>query len=159
MEVFIYGWWRSHQSLAHKRSTYCQVLYYAEERWTRTHNQTMHAKTDWRGSKVHQSTELWTESMVSQWISRVISSQDSPHCSSAAKCKGCCQDWAYHLKKSLDGLSSCRCSTKTHGDLKTIKRTWIKCSTRFSLCEEIWSRTMVIPRTWIRNEVVLYQWR
>ena len=31
----------------------------------------------------------------------------------------------------------------------------IKCSTRSSLCEEIWSRTMVIPRTWIRKEMVL----
>ena len=35
----------------------------------------------------------------------------------------------------------------------------VKCSTRFSLCKEIWSRTMVILRTWIRKEVVLYQWR
>ena len=26
-------------------------------------------KTDWRGSKVHQNTELWTELMVSQWNS------------------------------------------------------------------------------------------
>ena len=28
-----------------------------------------------------------------------------------------------------------------------------------SLCEEIWSRTMVIPRTWIRKEMVLCWWR
>ena len=32
----------------------------------------------------------------------------------------------------------------------------IKCSARFSLCEEIFSRKMVIPRTWIRREVVFY---
>ena len=36
------------------------------------------------------------------------------------------------------------------------KRMRVKCSTRFSLCEETWSRTMVIPRTWIREEVVLH---
>ena len=27
---------------------------------------------------------------------------------------------------------------------------------RLSLCKEIWSRTMVIPRTWIREKVVLF---
>ena len=27
----------------------------------------MRGKTDWRGSKVHQNTELWTELMVNQW--------------------------------------------------------------------------------------------
>ena len=32
----------------------------------------------------------------------------------------------------------------------------IQCSTRFSFCEEIWSRTIVIPRTWIRKEMVFY---
>ena len=36
------------------------------------------------------------------------------------------------------------------------KRMRIKCSTRLSLCKEIWSRTFVIPRSWIRKERVLY---
>ena len=35
----------------------------------------------------------------------------------------------------------------------------VKCSTRFSICKKIWSRTMAIPRAWIREEVVFYQWR
>ena len=39
------------------------------------------------------------------------------------------------------------------------KRMRIKCSTRFSLCEMICSKTMVILRTWIRKEVVFYSWR
>ena len=64
---------------------------------------------------------LATDLMVSQWNSSEISSQDSPHCSSAAKSKGYCQDWAYNQKISLDGLSSCRCSTTCHDDLKTTK--------------------------------------
>ena len=105
-----------------QRSTCSQILYYALERWTRTHSQTLHGKKDWRGSKVHQNTELWTKLMVSQWNSSGISSQDSPHCSSVTKSKSYCQDWAYNQKTSLDGLSSCRCSTTSHGDLKTIKK-------------------------------------
>ena len=87
MEVFVSGWWwTGHQSLAH-RSTYSQILYCVLERWTRTHNQIMHGKTDWRGSKVHQNTELWTNLMVSQLNSSGISSEDSPHCSTATKSK------------------------------------------------------------------------
>ena len=35
----------------------------------------------------------------------------------------------------------------------------VKCSTRFSLCKKIRNRTMVIPRAWIREKVVLYKWR
>ena len=51
-----------------QRSTYFQILCYALERWTRTHNQIMHGKTDWRGSQVHQNTDLWTQLMVCQGI-------------------------------------------------------------------------------------------
>ena len=105
-----------------QRSTCSQILYYALEKWTRTHSQTLHGKKDWRGSKVHQNTELWTKLMVSQWNSSGISSQDSPHCSTVTKSKSYCQDWAYNQKTSLDGLSSCRCSTTSHGDLKTNKK-------------------------------------
>ena len=65
----IYLWLVSSVSCT-QRSTYFQILYYALERWTRTHNQTMHGKTSWRGSKV-QNTELWTQLMVSQWNSSV----------------------------------------------------------------------------------------
>ena len=55
-------------------------------------NQTMHGNKDWSGSKVHQSTELWTELMVSRWNSSGIFSPDSPHCSCATKSKSYCQD-------------------------------------------------------------------
>ena len=37
------------------------------------------------------------------------------------------------------------------------ERMQVKCSNRFSLCKEIRSRTMVIPRVWIRDKVVFYQ--
>ena len=73
-----------------QRSTYSQILYYVLERWTRTDSQTLHGKTDSSGSKVLVNTELWTELMVSQWNSSGISSQDSPHWSSAPKSKSYC---------------------------------------------------------------------
>ena len=63
---------------------------------------------------------LRTHLMVNQWISGGISSQDSPHCSLSMKSKTSCPKWAYNKKISLDGLSSCRCSTTSHGDLKTM---------------------------------------
>ena len=44
------------------------------------------------------------------------------HCSSATKSKSSCQKWAKCQKISQDGSSSCRCSTTSHGDLKTMNR-------------------------------------
>ena len=73
-----------------QKSTYSQILYCVLERWTRTLNQIWHGKTDWRGSEIHNNTELWTELMVSQWNSSGTSSQDSPHCRSATKFKSHC---------------------------------------------------------------------
>ena len=70
-----------------QKSTYFQIMYCVLVRYTRTLNQIWHGKTDWRGSKVHNNTELWTELMVCQWNSSGILSQDSPHCSSATKLK------------------------------------------------------------------------
>ena len=101
-----------------RRFTYFQILCYAFERWTRTHNQIMHGKTGGCGSKVHQNTELWTQLMVSQWDSCGILSQHSPHCSSATKSKSSCLKWAIHHTLK-DGSSSCRCSVTSNGDLKT----------------------------------------
>ena len=77
-----------------------------------------HGKTDWRGTKVHQSTELWTELMVSQWNSSGKSSQDSPHWSSATKSKSYCRISAQSQKISQDGSFSCQCLTTSHDDPK-----------------------------------------
>ena len=41
-----------------QKSSYSQILYCALERWTRPQSQTLHGKTDWRGSKVHRNTKL-----------------------------------------------------------------------------------------------------
>ena len=78
----------------------------------------MRGKTDWRGSKVHRNTEIWTESTASQWNSSGIFSQDSIRCSLSVKSKSSCQKWAISQKNLQDGSSSCRCSTTSHGDFK-----------------------------------------
>ena len=142
-----------------QRSTYFQILYYAVERWTRTLNPVLHGKTDWRGSKVHRNTEPETELMVSQWNSSGISSKDS-RCSSVKKSKVYGWDWVRHQRILQEGLSSCRCSTTSHcGSKDNEKECESKCSTRFSICRNFLSRTMVVSRSWFREKVVFYQWR
>ena len=104
-----------------RRFTYFQILCYVLERWMRTHNQILSGKTSWHGSKIHHSTELWTQLTESRWNSSGIFSQDSPHCSSATTSKSSWTKWATQ-HNSKDGSSSCRCSTTSHGDLKTMNR-------------------------------------
>ena len=92
----IYLWLAMKKSLVSRtqRFAYFQILCFALERCTRTHNQILSGKPSWCGSRVHHNTELWTQLMVSQWNSSGIFSQDSPHCSSATKSKSSCQKWA-----------------------------------------------------------------
>ena len=104
-----------------QRFTYFQILCYALERWTRKHNQIMHGKTSWVGSKIHHNTELWTQLMVSRWNSSGTFSQDSPHGSSSTKSKSSWTKWATQ-HNSMDESSSCRCSITSYGDLKTMNR-------------------------------------
>ena len=137
-----------------RRFTYFQVLCYALERWRRTHNQMTHGKTDWRGSKVPHNTELRTQLMVSRNIS-----QDLQHCSSATKSKSSCQKWVKSQKNLQDG--SFHVDVQRH--LMGISRQWtgmrIKRRARFCLCEKIFTKKMVILRTWIRKEVVFCSWK
>ena len=107
-----------------QRSTCSQNLCCVLERWTRTISQTLHGKTHWRGSKVHRNTELWTDSdgyangkFEREHLHRIHHIAALPQ-----KSKSYCHDWAFKQKISLDGLSSCRCSTTSHGDLKTIEK-------------------------------------
>ena len=104
-----------------QKSTYFQILYCVLVRYTRTPNQTLHGNKDWSDSKLHRNTELWTELMVSQWISSGISSQDSIRCSSVKKFNSSCQKWTISQKNLKDGSSSCRCSATSHGDQETTK--------------------------------------
>ena len=73
----------------------------------------MHGKTDWRGSKVHQNTELWTELMGFQRNSSGISSQDSRHCSSSTKFKIYCYDWVKQQRSHTFVPTSWMCKKQT----------------------------------------------
>ena len=77
-------------------------------------------KKNWVGSKIHNNTELW-KLTESRWNSSGIFSQDSPHCSSSTESTSSWTEWATQLN-SKDELSSCRCLTTSHGDLKTMNR-------------------------------------
>ena len=112
-----------------QKSTSFQILYCVLVRYTRTPNQTLHGNEDWSDSKLHQSTELWTELMVSQWNSSGISSQHSTRCSSVKKFKSYCWDQMKHQRILQEGSSSCRCSTTSHRDQET---TWINASQMFN---------------------------
>ena len=108
-----------------QRSTSFQILYCDLVRCTRISNQTVHGKTDWDGSKVHQNTEILTESTVSQWNSSGIFSQDSIRCSSVKKSTAYCWDQVRHQRISQEELNSCRCSTTSQGNQETTK--WNAC--------------------------------
>ena len=123
-----------------QRFTYFQILCYALERWTTTHNLMLSGKTNWRGSRNHHNTELRTQLMVSQWNSSRKSSQDS---NSATMSKSCCQNWAKSQKNLQDGSSSCRCSTTSHGDQKKIRKNGNQALNWFRLMPKDFS-----PRRW-----------
>ena len=137
-----------------QRFTYSQILQDEREPL----NQILHGKTDRLGSNVHQNTELWTELMVSQWNSSGTSSQDSPHCSFATKVQELLSRWSGTPEKFTERIIFMSMfndiSWGSKDKQQEIMR--VKCSTRLSLCKEIRSRTMVIPRTWIGEKVVLY---
>ena len=63
-------------------------------------------------SEYRASDTIDSEPMEFEW--KIL--QDSPHCSLSVKSKSSCQNWAYNQKISLDGLSSSRCSTTSHGE-------------------------------------------
>ena len=138
-----------------ERFMYSRILCYALERWIRTQHQILFGKNSWVGSRVHHNTQLWTQLTESRWNSSGIFSQDSPHCSSSKKSKSSWPKWATH-HNSKDEVSSCRCSMTSYGELQTMFRNVLLCHTCVCICKKISSKTLVIPRTWIRKEVVFY---
>ena len=102
-----------------QRFTYFQILCYVLEDESEPNIKFCLGRTVELVSKIHHNTELWTQLTESRWNSSGIFSQDSPHCSSATKSKSSCQKWAIH-QNLKEGLSSCRCSMTSFGDLKTM---------------------------------------
>ena len=136
-------------------STYFQILCYVLERRIRTQHQILLGKKNWVGSKVHHNTELWTQLTESRWNSSGIFSQDSPHCSSSTMSTSSWPKCVIH-HNSKDELSSCRCSMRSYGDLKTMNGNAMLTTQLSLFCKKIPTRTLIIPRTWIRKEVVFY---
>ena len=65
-----------------------------------------------------------------------------------------------HQRISQERSSSCRCSTTSHGDQKTTRWNASQMHDSFLFfCKKIWSRTVVISRSWFRESVAFYQWR
>ena len=91
MEVFVFDWWwRSHQPPAHKS---LRILRFCVVSWKDEREPSVKYCMGRQIDVVQKFTRVqsfWTELMVSQWNSSVISSQDSPHCSSATKSKSYC---------------------------------------------------------------------
>ena len=155
MEVFIFGWWwTSHQYLAHKglRILRFCIMSWKSERDTKVkHCMGRQIEVVQKFTKIQSFGQNW-------WWANGIRVENLPkihnigalHQSPRVTVKiELLSKLSVTPENSQDGLSSCRCSTTSHGDLKTIKkRMRVKCSTRFSLCEEIWSKTMVIPWPW-----------
>ena len=111
METFIFDWCRrSRQSLARKGLRifrFCVCFGKMSENplsilvwWT-----------SWCGSKVHHNTEFCTQMMVSHGI-RVEYFPGFTTLQLCYKVQEFMSKWTYNQKISLDGLSSCRCSTK-----------------------------------------------
>ena len=142
-----------------QRSTYSQILYCVLERWTRTLNQMWHGKKDWRGSKVHRIQSFgqnwwWANGIRVEHLPRthhIAAQPQSPRVTVKIERNTREINLTDHLhvdvQRHLIGIKGQQ------------ERMRVKCSTRFSPCEEIRSRTMVIPWAWIREKVVFCQWR
>ena len=139
-----------------QRCTYFPILCFVLGRWIRTQHQILIVKKNWVGSRVHHNTELWTQLTANRWNWSGISSQDSPHCSSATKSKSSVKN--ERRARRIYRTDHLHVDVQRH--LMGISRQWtgmrIKRQSRFYLCEKIPTRTLVILRTWIRKEVVFY---
>ena len=82
----------------------------------------MHGSKDQDGSNLLKIRETLTESMVSQWNSSGIFSQDSIRYISATKSKVYWADQEKHQRISQEGLSSCPCSTTLPVEQETMKK-------------------------------------
>ena len=119
MEVFIFGWWwRSHPSLAHKG---LRIFRFCMMPWKDEREPTIKYCMGRQTDVVQKFITIqslghswwWANGIRVEYLSRIhhiAALQQNPRVIVKIE------------RKSLDGLSSCRCSTTSHGDLKTIKK-------------------------------------
>ena len=117
-----------------------------------TFNQILFGKTSWRGSKVHHNTALDTidgEPMEFEWdifLAFITLQLFHKIQELLSRLSIITAKWIGRL------LSSYRCSTTSHGDLRTT-RMRVKCHLSV---QKKRSRTVLILRTWIKEKMVLY---
>ena len=146
METFIFDWWwRSRQSLAREG---LRIFRFCVMPWK-----------DERDSKVHHNTELWTQLMVRQWNS------SGTFFTGFTTLQLCSKVQEFMSKMSVKPeeftgriIFMSMFNDISWGSKEKIQECELSAQPRFYLCEKIFIRKMVIPRTWIRKEVVFYSW-
>ena len=126
---------------------------YALERWARTPQSNYcpgkTSLTSFKGSSQYRTLDtIDCEPMEFEWNI----SQDSPHCSSATKSKSSCQKWAIRQKicKGRTIFMS-MFNDISRGSQDNEQECELSAQLVFYLCEKMFTRKMVIPRTWIRK--------
>ena len=98
----------------------------------------------------HAKVSQWNSSGIFPRIHHIAVLQQSPRVPVK-------NEWSARIIYRTDHLYD---DVQRH--LMVISRQWsgmrIKRPTRFYLCEKIFTRKMVLPRTWIRKEVVFHSW-
>ena len=132
MEVFVFDWWwASHQSPAHSRSTYSQILCYALGKMNENpqSNMSFEDRLTWlKNSQEYRALDrIDGEPMVFEWkhfhrIQHVAAQPQSPRVT---------------VKIHRNGLSSCRCSTTSHGDQKTTRKNASQMLNSFLLLQKV----------------------
>ena len=108
----------------------------------------------WVGSKVHHNRELWTQLTESRWNSSGLFSQDLPHCSSSTMSKRTKMGDPSQFQGRIIFMSMFNDIIWRSEDHE---RECFANATHVTLfAKKFSSRTLVIPRTWIRNKVVFY---
>ena len=131
METIIFDrWWTSHQSLARE---FLRIFRICVMPWNMSENPQSNTVWEDKLTWFKSSPQYRTLDTIDgePWKSSGIFSWDSPHCSSATKSRSSCRKLAKSQKNSQDGSSSCRCSTTSHGDLKTMNRNAMLTPTSF----------------------------
>ena len=132
-----FGRWWSHQSLACKGLRILRFYLVPWKDKSKPNIEFCLGTTVGFCSKIHHTTEHWTQSTENWWNSSGIFSQDSSHCSSSKKCESSWAKWA-NPNNSQDELSWCRCSMTWCGEINTMKKNVLLipqlclCAKRFS---------------------------
>ena len=143
-----------------QRSTSFQILYCVLARFSKTPNRTMHGNKRLGWLKIFSKLQkLWQN----RWRATGIRVEYFPRIQYVAA------QWRsqkFTVEITWD-TSEFHRKNHIYVDVQRhflwIKRQWKRmpgeCQTRFSVCKEIWKRTMVIHWSWFWKEVVRYQWR